>query len=140
MRNTALRAGWFFGAVTLSGLVALGLAWYGVSGTFDVSDQVAFTVSGGAGGLGLTVAGSWFLLIHVGRVFAAREDAALDRVVSAASELAAAAHDSRAVGATETAPDAPAAGASPPLAQQVPSSGRSPKPRARAGRPIASTT
>lgn len=82
------RAGLAFGAIAVSGLVALVLAWYGVSGTVDLSNQMAYTVSGGAGGLALVVTGATLLASHVGRCLSAREDAALEQVLCTLSSMA----------------------------------------------------
>jgi Trk-type K+ transport system membrane component len=87
LRDPAVRATVVFFALAVSGIVALILAWWGVSGTYDVSNQVAYTVSGGLGGLALAVAGSGLLFTHLGRWASAREDAALDRVIGATAEF-----------------------------------------------------
>jgi hypothetical protein len=80
-----------FAGVAASGLVGLVFGWIGVSGTLDVSSQVAYTVSGGIGGLALVITGAAFLVVHLGRWQAEREDAALDRVMIAMATLAEAA-------------------------------------------------
>jgi hypothetical protein len=84
-------AAFVFAAIGLAGLVVLGLAWYGVSGTRNVADEIPYVVSGGFGGLALTVTGSLLLVEHVGRRLAADENDVTERV----SELLARVADDR---------------------------------------------
>jgi hypothetical protein len=84
----AFRAAAIFTAVAIAGLVVMAVTWWGVSGTLDVSNQVAYTVSGGLGGLALAVAGSGLLFAHVTRWAAAREDGSLDGLIGAMATAA----------------------------------------------------
>lgn len=88
VRDSAFRAAIVFAALAVAGLVALMLAWIGVSGTLNVGTQVAYAASGGIGGLGLVICGAGLFFSHLGRFTAAREDASLERVVVAASQIA----------------------------------------------------
>ncbi|HZU71355.1 MAG TPA: hypothetical protein VE990_01165 [Acidimicrobiales bacterium] len=83
----AVRAGLVFVALALAGVAGLGLGWFGASGTFDLSNQLAFAVSGGAGGLGLVVAGCGLLMAHVDRCLAAADLTHLDRLLVTAYGL-----------------------------------------------------
>jgi hypothetical protein len=87
VRDSAFRAAIVFAALAVAGLVAVVLAWFGVSGTLNVGAQVAYTVSGGVGGLALVVSGAGLFFTHLGRMSAAREDASVERVVDAASQI-----------------------------------------------------
>lgn len=61
-------------ALVLGGLVAFCLGWRGAAATEVAATQVAFLVSGGAGGAALVVTG-----VVLARVQAARYDRALER-------------------------------------------------------------
>ena len=87
VRDSAFRAAIVFAALAVAGLVAVVLGWIGVSGTLNVGTQVAFATSGGIGGLALVISGAGLLFSHLGRMSAAREDASLERVVDAASQI-----------------------------------------------------
>ena len=88
VRDSDVRAALVFASLAVAGLVAVVLAWFGVSGTLNVGAQVAYTVSGGIGGLALVISGAGLFFSHLGRMSAAREDASLERVVDAASQVA----------------------------------------------------
>ena len=80
-------------ALVVGGLVALGLGWRGAAATEIASTQVAFLVSGGAGGAALVVTG-----LVLARVQLARYDRALEReqVAVLAARLATRLGDARA--------------------------------------------
>ena len=88
VRDSAFRAAIVFAALVVAGLVAVVLGWIGVSGTLNVGTQVAYAASGGIGGLALVISGAGLFFSHLGRMSAAREDASLERVVDAASQIA----------------------------------------------------
>ncbi len=82
-------------ALPIIGLVILGVAWYGASGTGYVADQVPYLISGGIGGLGLILIGLGLFLrysvTHLIRFGVARvvheQQAQADRIVEAMGSL-----------------------------------------------------
>jgi len=82
-------------ALPIIGLVIIGVAWYGASGTGYVADQVPYLISGGVGGLGLILIGLGLFLrysvTHLIRFGVARmvheQQAQADRIVEAVGSL-----------------------------------------------------
>lgn len=82
-------------ALPIIGLVILGVAWYGASGTGYVADQIPYLISGGIGGLGLILIGLGLFLrysvTHLIRFGVARvvheQQAQADRIVEAMGSL-----------------------------------------------------
>ena len=82
-------------ALPIVGLVLIGVAWYGASGTGYVADQIPYLISGGLVGLGLVLIGGGLFLrysfTHLIRYGVARlvyeQQAQADRLVGAMSSL-----------------------------------------------------
>ncbi len=82
-------------ALPIIGLVIVGVAWYGASGTGYVNDQIPYLISGGLGGLGLMLIGLGLFLrysiTHLIRFGVARmvheQQAQADRIVDAMASL-----------------------------------------------------
>lgn len=82
-------------ALPIVGLVLVGVAWYGASGTGYVADQIPYLISGGVGGLGLLLIGVGLFLrysiTHLIRFGVARmvheQQAQADRIVEALGSL-----------------------------------------------------
>jgi hypothetical protein len=85
-------------ALPVIGLVIIGLAWYGASGTGYVADQIPYLISGGVAGLGLVLIGLGLFLrysvTHLIRFGVARmvheQQVQADRIVEAMASLEAA--------------------------------------------------
>lgn len=69
--------------MVIAGFVAMALAWRGAAGTAALALQVPQAVSGGLGGLGLIVFGMATAYVHLSRVGAAAEAAAIDDINAA---------------------------------------------------------
>ena len=82
-RSTALAA-----ALVVAGLVAITIAWVGVSATIIVPTQVAFAVSGGIGGFALAGAGVALLEVQRRRYAAAEERRDLARFAAELGDVA----------------------------------------------------
>ena len=65
-------------AIIASGFLAIGLSWRGAAALLDLPLQLPYAVSGGAAGLALIVFGTGTAYVHVMRVAAAEESAAID--------------------------------------------------------------
>ena len=65
-------------AVVVSGFVAIALSWRGAAALLGLPLQLPYAVSGGAAGLGLIIFGIAIAYVHVLRVSAAEESAAID--------------------------------------------------------------
>jgi len=82
-------------ALPIVGLVLIGVAWWGASGTGYVADQIPYLISGGLVGLGLVLIGGGLFLrysiTHLIRYGVARmvyeQQAQADRVVGAMGSL-----------------------------------------------------
>ncbi|MDQ6697515.1 MAG: hypothetical protein M3Z46_08675 [Actinomycetota bacterium] len=102
-------------ALPIVGLVIVGVAWYGASGTGYVADQLPYLISGGVGGLALILIGIALFLrysvTHLIRFGVARvvheQQAQADRIVEAMGSLEAAIRTAN--GVAPTAPAQPAA-------------------------------
>lgn len=79
------------GALGVSGLVAVALAWRGAAAELSVASQVPFVMSGGFGGLALVGFAAGVLVIQHRRWVEARRRTELEAVIDAAAELLAAA-------------------------------------------------
>lgn len=92
VERTLIRLGM---ALPIVGLVIVGVAWYGASGTGYVADQLPYLISGGVGGLGLILIGIGLFLrysvTHLIRFGVARvvheQQAQADRIVEAVGRL-----------------------------------------------------
>ena len=82
-------------ALPIVGLILIGVAWYGASGTGYVADQIPYLISGGLVGLGLVLIGGGLFLrysiTHLIRYGVARmvyeQQAQADRLVGAMGSL-----------------------------------------------------
>jgi hypothetical protein len=71
------------GALLVAGLVAILVAWYGISGTLDPGAQMPYLISGGVGGSALIAFGVALLVAYEH----ACDRAALDRLLDRIDEL-----------------------------------------------------
>ena len=100
-------------ALPIIGLVIIGVAWYGASGTGYVADQIPYLISGGVGGVGLILTGLGLFLgysvTHLIRFGVARmvheQQAQADRIVEAMGSLEQAIRTVNGGGSTGPSPD-----------------------------------
>jgi hypothetical protein len=100
-------------ALPIIGLVIIGVAWYGASGTGYVADQIPYLISGGVGGVGLILIGLGLFLrysvTHLIRFGVARmvheQQAQADRIVEAMGSLEQAIRTVNGGGSTGPSPD-----------------------------------
>lgn len=71
------------GALLVGGLVAILVAWYGISGTLDPGEQMPYLISGGVGGVALIAFGVTLLVAYEH----ARDRAALERLLDRIDQL-----------------------------------------------------
>ena len=103
MKSLRLRDPWALAAVLclFGGAVLLVVAWYDVSGTANVYEQLPYLVSAGFTGLALIIAGS--ALLAAGR--ADRVERRLAQLIDAITEATAAGSPSPAPSGTDPAPE-----------------------------------
>ena len=82
-------------ALSLVGLVGIGVAWKGAAATLVVALQLPYIVSGAIGGLALLGFALGLTLVQTRRRAEALRRAEFDRVVRAAADLLATARESR---------------------------------------------
>ena len=76
-----------FGAIAVTGLVAIGAGWSVAARTMYVALQVPAVVSGGLAGLALVFIGAGLATVQVGRRLAADERVQTERVLDEATRL-----------------------------------------------------
>ena len=88
LRDPLRRSQLVAAGLSVSGVVALAVAWAGISRTVDVSEQMAFALSGGLGGLTIAGAGAAAASILARRRESAEELRELALLASALTSVA----------------------------------------------------
>ncbi|MCW2543821.1 MAG: hypothetical protein JWM40_1373 [Frankiales bacterium] len=87
LRDPAAPSLLLFGAVVVSGFVAIGVGWRVAARTLFVPSQVPALVSGGLAGLALVLIGAAFVTVQAERRLAAIERAETDDLLDEAAAL-----------------------------------------------------